>query len=61
MIRTLEEFSRRVDELKAQIDAHKQGASGPPAERQPMAQRVPQHPARHAGNAHQPAQSRAAT
>ena len=34
MIRTLEDFSRRVDELKAQIDAHKK-AKGSLAERKP--------------------------
>ncbi|MCS7239368.1 MAG: sigma-70 family RNA polymerase sigma factor [Thermoguttaceae bacterium] len=34
MIQTLEEFSRRVDELKARIDAHKQ-SGGPPKERKP--------------------------
>jgi RNA polymerase primary sigma factor len=34
MIRTLDEFSRRVDALKAQIDAHKK-ARGPMAERRP--------------------------
>ena len=34
MIRTLEDFSRRVDTLKAQIDAHKK-AKGPLAERKP--------------------------
>ncbi|MCA9220869.1 MAG: sigma-70 family RNA polymerase sigma factor [Planctomycetales bacterium] len=34
MIRTLEEFSRRIDELKARIDAHKK-ARGPADERKP--------------------------
>lgn len=34
MIRTLDEFSRRIDELKAQIDAHKK-ARGPADERKP--------------------------
>ncbi len=57
MIKTLEEFSRRVDELKAphRRPSHEQG---PPAAARAVADRVPQHPPRHAGIAHQPAEPR---
>ena len=44
MIKTLEEFSRRVDELKAQIEAHKQN-KGRLRERKQVGHGVPQHPA----------------
>ena len=44
LIKTLEEFSRRVDELKAQIDALQDGQE-PAGRSQEVDHRVPQHPA----------------
>ena len=58
MIKTLEEFSRRIDELKARIyDTQRQGPSG---RSQEVDHRVPQPPAGGARNAQEPAQPRLA-
>ncbi len=58
MIRTLEEFSRRVDELKAQIDAHKR-AKLPCRSASTWSASIRNILLADAGNAHQPAQPRA--
>ena len=53
-IKTLEEFSRRVDELKAESRASRK-AQGPADRAAALVEGVPLDPPRHAGNAHQPA------
>ena len=58
MIKTLEDFSRRVDELQARIDGPQEGRGQVAEEREPWLVRVPQHPCATPGNAHQPPQSR---
>ena len=58
MIKTLEEFSRRADELKAQIDASRKTRASAASREQQLVDEFRSHPAGHAGNAHQPAQSR---
>ena len=48
MIKTLEEFSRRVDELKARIDDHRQNKGRPQRRKKPWFTECPQYSPRHA-------------
>ena len=57
LIRTLEEFSRRLDELKSP-DRRAQAAQAPGGRTSPMAEGFPQYPPHHARDADEPAQPR---